>query len=65
MTYRDPKRFDLSKPGYRVETTPPCECEECRPGPGIDYAALHRKREEDLRIENRRKRLARKLEELT
>jgi hypothetical protein len=22
-------------------TDPPCTCEECRPGPGIDYASTH------------------------
>lgn len=37
-------RFAPSKPGSKPIISTPCPCQECGPGPGIDYEELYRLR---------------------
>lgn len=39
MTASDGVTFATPKPGSIPIIAPPCPCQECRPGPGIDFAA--------------------------
>lgn len=43
MTTEQRPRFATPKPGSNPIVAPPCTCEECRPGPGIDFAAKRKR----------------------
>ena len=42
-----------------IRSSPPCQCEECRSGPGIDYAAKELNRVLKLQADGRRRRTER------
>jgi hypothetical protein len=49
------ERFDW------IMCSPPCTCEECRPGPGIDYAGKELARVLKVQADARRRRAERRM----
>jgi hypothetical protein len=48
MSANDGVQFATPKPGSTPIIAPPCGCEECRPGPGIDFAARRNRTVSDV-----------------